>query len=245
MGFEYDMIFKRKSVRKFDDKLHIDANELAEINKQISNIKPLIEDIRTKLVVVDKASTNCKLGEYCLLMYSENKENYLLNAGYMLEQMDLFLASKDIGACWYGLGKPKEDSMDNLDFVIMLVFGKSRPEDFRKDFSKAKRKAVDVIWKGNFESEIKNLVRYAPSACNMQPWRVTSEDKTICVYRTKVVNLMFSKAKALFYNSINMGIFLYFIEILLEHYSYNFARTLSSEAGVQEANTEIVKYDII
>ena len=51
----------------------------------------------------------------------------------------------------------------------MLAFGKSRPEDFRKDVSKCKRKNTEEIWNGEFINDVANIVKYAPSACNTQP----------------------------------------------------------------------------
>lgn len=82
MEQSYEMIFKRKSFRRFDDTLFISDNELNEITKEICNLKPLNKDIRTEFLIVDKSKTTCKRGQYCLLMYSEKKEHYLLNAGY-------------------------------------------------------------------------------------------------------------------------------------------------------------------
>lgn len=185
----YDMIFKRKSMRRFDETLSLSNEELDLIKQQFENLIPLHDGTKTQFKIVKKNETTCKRGEYCLLMYSEPKSHYLLNAGYMLEQMDLFLASIDIGVCWYGFGKPKEiNNNDEFAFVIMLAFGKSDSKDFRKDIYKCKRKPCNIIWNGNFDEEVINLVRYAPSSCNMQPWRIVSNEKIIKVYRTTDVN---------------------------------------------------------
>ena len=157
---------------------------MMEIKQRIFNLTPLVKEIKVKFNIVEKKETTSKRGEYCLLIYSEQKPLYLLNVGYMLEQMDLFLASRNIGVCWYALAKAKELSLDGLEYVIMLAFGKSNPECFRKDFSKTKRKDLEIIWNGNWYSDIGEIVRYAPSACNIQPWRVISEDNCLSVYRT-------------------------------------------------------------
>lgn len=216
----FEMIFKRKSFRRFDDKLLISKSELKEITRQLENIEPLVSDIRTEFRIVEKSLTTCKRGQYCLLMYSEQKEHSLLNVGYMLEQMDLFLASRNIGVCWYGFGKPSEMQLHGLDFIIMLAFGKSNSENFRKDVSKCKRKSQEIIWNGNFNSDVVNVVRYAPSSCNMQPWRVTSIQDKIEIFRTAQVNSIMPISKCPFYNTIDVGIFLCFLEILLSHYNY-------------------------
>ena len=46
------------------------------------------------------------------LLYSEKKDNYLQNIGYIGEQLDLYLVSKNIGTLWFGIGKVKEKQLD-------------------------------------------------------------------------------------------------------------------------------------
>lgn len=241
----YDMIFKRKSMRKFDETLSVSKDELTQIKQQLEHLIPLQDGIETQFKIVERNETTCKRGEYCLLMYSEQKPHYLLNAGYMLEQMDLFLTSIDIGVCWYGFGKIKEIKNSELDFVIMLAFGKSHKKDFRKDMYKSKRKPCDIIWRGNFNEDVVNLVRYAPSSCNMQPWRVVSKEKSLKVYRTTDVNSIMPLNKRPYYNSIDMGIFLLFIEIILSKNNYLFKRELCIEENLDKLDIEIATYTII
>lgn len=93
------MICKRKSFRRFDDTLTFSEGELQDINQAIEKLNPLVDDIEVKYKVVPREKTTSKRGEYCLLIYSEEKEYYLLNVGYMFEQLDLYLASKNIGVC--------------------------------------------------------------------------------------------------------------------------------------------------
>lgn len=241
----YDMMFKRKSMRKFDDTLSISKEELNQIELIFSEIKSIDPEIAVRFEIVPKSETSCKRGEYCILMYSEKKPHYLLNVGYMLEQVDLILASYNIGACWYGFGKTEEKQEDELDFIIMLSIGKSQSKDFRKDVTKCKRKKSETIWKGDFNQDIVEVVRYAPSACNMQPWYVTSENNTLKVYRTKEVSAIMPKKKRPFYNSIDIGIFLCFLEILLDHHQYKFQRTLHEDRGLEEKKIQMATYKIL
>ena len=141
----------------------------------------------------------------------------LLNAGYMLEQIDLFLTSRNIGTCWYALAKTKE----LIDYVIMLAFGKSHSEDFRKD--------LETIWKGEHYLEIGEIVRYAPSACNTQPWRVVSEDNCLRIYRTTQIKSFMPESKLSYYNLIDMGIFICFLDITLSQKGYMYERSLNME----------------
>ena len=182
----YDMIFKRKSFHLFRNigNEKISNEELRDIENKFNDLKPLVDDIKVKVKIV-KDGTTCKRGqEYCILFYSEKKDNYLQNIGYLGEQLDLYLVSKNIGTLWFGIGKPVEKELAGLSFVIMIAIAKVDKEDkFRKDMFKSKRKELSEIWEGNSYLDIANIVRFAPSACNTQPWKVISSDNEIKVYR--------------------------------------------------------------
>jgi len=241
----YDMIFKRKSIRKYDEALSISGKEIQAIQKQIETLVPLDEDIRVGFKIVKREETTARFGEYCLLVYSEQKLHYLLNAGYMLEQMDLFFTARDIGACWVGLAKPKEQQYEGLEYVIMIAFGKSHVEDFRKDLSECNRKDSKTIWRGEFDPRVVDIVRYAPSACNSQPWRVVSGDHCIQVYRNTAIKSFIPVKKLPYFNSIDMGIFLCFLEITLQHNEYSFDRKLCEEQDTAQKEIEIAEYRIL
>jgi hypothetical protein len=80
------MIFKRKSIRRYDENLSITADEMEKIKQRIVNLMPLVKEVKVKFKIVEREKTASKRGEYCLLMYSEQKPLYLLNAGYMLSR---------------------------------------------------------------------------------------------------------------------------------------------------------------
>lgn len=230
----YDMIYKRKSFHLFRDigDEHITPKELEDIENYFYSLKPLVEDINVKIKIV-KDDTICKRGEeYSILFYSEKKDLYLQNIGYLGEQMDLYLVSKNIGTLWFGIGKPTDMKYDGLDFVIMIAIAKiNSPLKFRKDMFKSKRKSVEEIWNGNDYLEIANIVRYAPSSCNTQPWKVEASRNEIKVYRYKeegkrgIMPIMMVD----YYNQIDIGIFLCFLELCLSKNNLKFKRTLYLE----------------
>lgn len=230
----YDMIYKRKSFHLFKDigDEHITPKELEDIENYFYSLKPLVEDINAKIKIV-KDDTICKRGEeYSILFYSEKKDLYLQNIGYLGEQMDLYLVSKNIGTLWFGIGKPTDMKYDGLDFVIMIAIAKiNSPLKFRKDMFKSKRKSVEEIWNGNDYLEIANIVRYAPSSCNTQPWKVEASRNEIKVYRYKeegkrgIMPIMMVD----YYNQIDIGIFLCFLELCLSKNNLKFKRTLYLE----------------
>lgn len=240
----YDMIFKRKSFRRFDNSLSLSSDELNKIEQQLKEIVPLLDEIKVRYRIVRREETTCKRGEYCLLVYSEQKEKYLLNIGYTFEQLDLWMASQNIGVCWYGAGKTDKLQYEGLDYVIMLAFGKGRQEEFRKDYKKAKRKELEKIWSGPHIPNVTEVVRFAPSACNSQPWRIFYQDKTIRIFRSTEVKSIFPKEKLLIYNCIDMGIFLYFMEMALNHEQYEFERKLCEKENSNDKEMETARYTI-
>ena len=163
----YSMIFKRKSFHIFRDIGSINPDELQSIEEKYKNLTPLINGIQTAIRIVPADQTTCRRGqEYCILLYSEKKDNYLQNIGYIGEQLDLYLASLGIGALWFGIGKPDKPTYNGLDFIIMIAIAKIPENKFRKDMFKSKRKPLNEIWNGEYYQDIGNIVRFTPSACN-------------------------------------------------------------------------------
>ncbi len=215
----YEMIFKRKSFHIFPDiDEKITQEELKEIKETFKNLKPLLKDIRVDIKIVPANETNCKRKEeYCILFYSEKKDNYLQNIGYIGEQLDLYLSSMNIGSLWFGIGKVTEQ-YNGLDFVIMIAISKMSEDKFRKDMFKSNRKKLEEIWYTDKYQSIGNIVRYAPSSCNSQPWIVELEDNKLMVFRYKMKGKrgIMPIKDVNYYNKIDIGIFILFLDVCLE-----------------------------
>ena len=245
----YDMIFKRKSFHLFRGlgEARLSAEELREIEEAYRGFEPLCPDIRTAFRIVPAEKVNFKRdAEYCVMIYSEKKDNYLMNAGYLGEQLDLYLASHDIGSLWFGIGKPDESEFDGLSYVIMIAIHKvDDPTKFRRDMYKSKRKSIAEIWEGE-DYGIVDVSRFAPSAVNSQPWRVKSENGTLSVCRYKKsgrVGLMPASSVA-YFNRIDIGIYLCILEICLEHGGIGFERALFTDDGDSREMTLSAKYTL-
>ena len=229
-GF-YQTIFKRKSFHLFrnvgDEKLS--EAELKGIETAWAGFEALYPDIRTAIRIVPSARVSVKRdSEYSILIYSENKPNYLMNAGYLGEQLDLYLVRNNIGTLWFGLGKADDKSYDGLDYVIMLAVHKVSDESlYRKDMFKAKRKPLESIWAGDTLG-IAETARFAPSACNSQPWKVRNEDGVLTVSRdTREARIGIMPPKmAKYFNRIDIGIFLCILEICMAEKGVAAERTL-------------------
>lgn len=230
MNTLYEMIFKRKSFHVFKDYgLTINNDELEDIKNFINNLNYL-SDISVEIDIVKEEETTCKRhAEYCICFYSEVKENYLMNIGYIGEQIDLYLASLNIGALWFGIGKV-DKFIEGKEYVIMMGIKKVPEDSFRKDMFKSKRKSLEEIWKGEL-LPWSNIVRFAPSACNTQPWIIEHNGNHLDVYRYKKEGKrgIMPVNKVIYYNQIDMGILLCFIEMCLKHDEIGFKRELYSD----------------
>ncbi len=232
----YEMIFKRKSFHIFRNvgDASISENERNDIMNAYSEFDPLIREIRTAIRIVPEDQTTCKRGgEYCILLYSEKKDGYLQNIGYLGEQLDLYLVSRNIGTLWFGIGKTKEQSFEGMEFVIMFSIHKiCDASRYRKDLFKSRRKSIEEIWEGKQIPGVTDIVRFAPSACNSQPWLVKNDGGLLAYrYRKPGKRGIMPADMVSFYNRIDIGIFICFMDICLEHNGIGFKKTLYPDAG--------------
>ena len=243
----YKEIFKRKSFHFFRGGLETTDEDIAVINNFIKTVVPLYPDIKTEIVVVKENETTCHRGaDYCILFYSEHKGDYLRNIGYIGEQIDLFLVSMNIGTLWFGIGKPKEERNNGLDYVIMMAIKRMTKESFRKDMFKSKRKLVEEIWDGE-QHGFSNTVRFTPSACNTQPWFVENKNNTLSIYRYKKPGKrgIMPIDKVIYYNKIDIGIFLFILETCLNNEGISFKRELLNDLSDGEVEKTLsAKYEI-
>ena len=191
--------------------------ELESINEIYKRLTPLYPEIKTEIRIVPANTTNCMRGaEYCILFYSKKKDGYLQNIGYLGEQLDLHLVSKNIATLWFGIGKTKEKQYEGLDYVIMIAIRKVNDNaKFRKDMFKSKRKPADEIWEGEHIPGVTNIIRFAPSACNTQPWFVKNNGElSVCRYKKPGKRGIMPAKMVPFYNRIDIGILNRFIKYI-------------------------------
>lgn len=185
----YETIFKRKSVREYDP-TPLDGHTLVEIMAHMSALKPMYDDIKieTKLVSQKdvKSLLSAKAPHY-LAVFSETKDGYLTNVGFVLQQMDLFLSANGIGSCWQGMPKPTKEILNSskFEFVILLAFGKPKERLHREGVSEFQRKPLGEITNIKGADELLEPARLAPSAMNRQQWFFTGNASTIHAYRAK------------------------------------------------------------
>lgn len=199
----YEAIFKRKSFHLFrgvgEDRLV--QSELGAIVAAWKGFKRLLPEIRTAIRIVPAMEVNFKRdAEYCILIYSEKKENYLMNAGYIGEQLDLWLVSHNIGSLWFG---------DDLG--------------------------------------IADIARFAPSACNTQPWYVENKDGILTVFRYRKPGKrgIMPAASVSYYNRIDIGIYLCILEVCMLENGARFERDVFPDAGGEDEYSKVAVYKLM
>jgi len=177
-----EIIRMRKSIRKYDlDKL--DEATLDAVRAKIGTVTPLFPDIRYSIEIADKTKGmfGVKAPHY-LLFYSEEKDGFLENVGFIGQQLDLFFSGSGLGSCWLGMAKPEEKVSGDLPFVICMAFGKPA-EPLHRDISEFKRKPLDEICEGS--DERLEAARLAPSGMNAQNWYFIADGGKIHCFRKK------------------------------------------------------------
>lgn len=216
----YDAIFKRKSVRKYD--LTPLSEEVIEKLKSLTdNLKPLDSSITYSISIVNEVDPKllipAKVAPHYICLYSEKKDGYLMNAGFLMQQIDLYLSANGICSCWLGFFKPKKKDIthNGLEFVILIGFGNSMETVHRNNISEFSRKSYSEISSIEGGEKLLEPVRLAPSAANSQHWFFSGNLEEIIVSRKKLQLI-----KAQYFNSFNqidIGIALCHLWLSLEH----------------------------
>jgi len=216
----YEAIFSRRSIRKYD-MISLSEEALKSIREYADSVKPLDESIPyefTYLGTDDVKNILPVKAPHYICLYSQKKGNYLMNAGFMLQQIDLYLSASNLASCWLGMAKPSKgvpQLHNDLEYVIMLAFGNTAEPIHRADTSEFKRKSMSSISSIVNRDELLEPVRLAPSASNTQPWFFSEKAGVITVSREKL-----SFIKAPLYdkmNQIDIGIALCHLWLSLDH----------------------------
>jgi nitroreductase len=216
----YGTIFKRKSIRKYD-LTPLDEHTLAEIMAHTNALKPLHGDTKIEIKLLSQKDVKGLMlakSPHYLAVFSETKDGYLTNAGFVLQQMDLFFSSNGIGSCWQGMPKPTKEILKSskLEFVILLAFGKPEERLHRESVSEFERKPLGEITDMKGADELLEPARLAPSAMNRQQWFFTGNASTIHAYRAKsnfLTAFMYEKM-----SKVSMGIAICHLWIAAKHF---------------------------
>lgn len=221
-----ELIKIRHSVRNYNDKPISDeiVSNIENYINNVDN--PFNKKIRIKFIKKDNSNKELKLGtygvikgaNYFLAAACEKDDLSLIALGYTLEKVILYCTSLGLGTVWLGGTFNKGEFAKAMNLgetevlpivspvgyeggkksIIATLFGDNSKR--RKDFS-------EICFSKNFDNPLtKNeskeyftsleMLRFAPSAINKQPWRILKEDDNIHFYLSNNKEI----------NKIDMGI---------------------------------------
>ena len=248
---QYDAIFIRKSVKNF----RTDAISEKSIN-QILNFTQYITDVSGKKSVnfeiwsdVDQGRTKefhfLVKAPYYLVLSSEVLEDRFLNLGFVLEQVALYLTTKDIASNFGGLHKEK--GVSGTRVLAVLAFGKSAEDSVSS--KKMKRLPLEhlCVFKDKVDMNIRDMISaaiLAPSRMNSQPWRFVVIRNRIHVFCRKE-RIGFKSATLESYHEFDIGMMLAHLLIAGEELWYNTEVVKSENIADKQLKNNLYMFTVI
>ena len=177
----YEAIGCRHSVRRYLEK-EVPEVLLSQIRTYFDKTARLNDRISVDLEILEARKKKSEIrgiwkveAPYYLALYSETEEGYERNAGYVLEQLSLYMMVKGLGSCYLGGSHPRQMTKGSRRFVMLMAFGYPEGRLYRES-PLAKRLPLSelCVFKEEAGEQMKTVLRaarLAPSAFNSQPWR--------------------------------------------------------------------------
>lgn len=249
---QYDAIFIRKSVKNF----RTDAVSDKSIS-QILNFANYITDMSGKNSVnfeiwsctqMDKRMEHhfSVRAPYYFVLSTGVAEDRFLNLGFVLEQVALYLVTKDLGSCFAGLRKEKQAGKDQR-IIAVLAFGVPAEDSLH---SKRKRHLPLehlCVFKDKAENPIRDMINaaiLAPSRLNSQPWRFVVVKNWIHVF-CKKDRLAFRTMSIDLYHEFDIGMMLANLLIAGEELWYNTEIVKSENMAEKELKNNIYMFTVV
>lgn len=191
----YEAIGCRHSIRKYTEQ-EVTEKLREQILSFFEKSTPLNDRIGIELDILDNVKGKAEIkglwkvdAPYYLVLYSETTSGYERNAGYLMEQLVLYLTVKGLGSCYLGGSKAKKAMKNGKKQVMVLAFGYPDGKLFRES-PLARRLPLNelCVFKEEAGEQMKTVLkaaRLAPSALNSQPWRFVVYADRIYVFAKK------------------------------------------------------------
>lgn len=193
----YEAIYARRSVRKFCME-QVDSKVIEGIFKFLEETEPLFPEIGIRVRVYPAQGQKPKLSGFAnvsaphyLVIYSEEKEKSEMNAGYVMQQIALYLTSRGLGSCYQGMAKKHDAKMKEEGLACVMVMAFGYPKNPGKS-REAKRLPMEELcaFKSQPKAHTRELIeaaRLAPSSFNSQPWRFVVYENRFHIFSRKPV----------------------------------------------------------
>ena len=207
----YGQIFLRKSSRKYSMTPLAEA-ELQAMEDFIRQMRPLLPDVEIRHRLVGPEQVKGLLtprAPHYVVISGAPRPHRDLAAGFLFQQLDLYLSCRGFGTCWLGAAKGRDMPFSEED-ILAICFGETAGPHTRTA-AEFKRKSLREIASG--EDPRLEAARLAPSGINSQPWYFIVQDGMIHVYQA-----VSGKLRAMFYDleELDVGIALCHLALATE-----------------------------
>lgn len=191
----YEAISVRKSIRKFE-KRGIEESVMEVLKRFTGELQPIFSEIPYEIVFHDaQREKPVKKGKFCIdapyyiSFLSKDTREGQINAGFLMEQLVLFLTGRGIATCYQGNMKFSDLREGEKQELIVVAAGYPVHYLYREE-NTAKRIPLvkQCLFKEEVGKEVLTILRaanLAPSAMNHQPWRFVVYNNRIHVMTQK------------------------------------------------------------
>lgn len=191
----YEAISVRKSIRKFE-KRGIEESLMEVLKRFTGELQPIFSEVPYEIVFHDAQQEKpAKKGRFCvdapcyISFLSEDTREGQINAGFLMEQVVLFLTSRGIATCYQGNMRFSASCEGEKKELIVAAVGYPVHYLYREE-NTAKRIALvkQCLFKEEAGKDVLTILRaanLAPSAMNAQPWRFVVYNNRIHVMTQK------------------------------------------------------------
>lgn len=205
MKYYEEIVKNRQSCRSFDSKAAESEKIEAIIAYHNDEESDLVDEIGTELRFYDSSAYDklkdsvgysgiCIKAPHYAVLFSENKDHYLENAGYIIQGITLKLTELGLAACWLTINdaqaaKAALDAETDMELACVLAFGYRAADN---DEKKAPKISLDELCLGkDFKTEVDTdyfypeledclrAVAHAQSFQNLQPYRMLVDTDTV------------------------------------------------------------------
>lgn len=247
----YNAVFSRGSVRRYRMK-PIPEKLMGEINEYLNSVSMLHADALYRVAVVETPEggrsplrgSDLVNAPYYMVLFAKDHPWAYKNAGFVMEQIVLYLTARGLGTCYLGGvrstgGEEKNLSKDAFREVITAAFG--YPAETEQGSTRGRKSLAQICqMHGTYPESMNRILetaRLAPSSGNRQPWR-------FAVYPNKVHIFMKDRILQTKHDreleEVDMGIVMAHLALAAEEYWMDWK--LQSIRGVAEKDLRGYSY---
>jgi nitroreductase len=198
----------------------VDKKIIDGIYQFLEDTKPLYPEIAVRIKIYPEEGQKVRFSGFrnvtaphYLVLYTEKKERSERNAGYLIQQIALYLTGRGVGSCCQGMVKKQDRKLMEDGFVCAMVMAFGYPKTSGKVAEKgtaSRRRSLEelCVFKNQPKAPVHELLeaaRLAPSSFNSQPWRFVVYENRFHIFSKKPAGARLGLDS---YHDFNFGILL-------------------------------------